>query len=339
MLRRSAPRARVLATAGVAWSFGAAFVAVAPAAHAFCRTSTCPLPADFSPSSEGCQPADFAQYCAGLDPPVVPMPIWWRNACVSYDIQQNASKEVPYDVAVSSFAAAFSKWTGAACDGGGHPSIAVDNLGPVACDEVKYNDNTSGQGNQHVVIFRDTYWPHPNDMNNTLGLTTVTFDPDTGEIYDADMEINATVPLTVSDPVPAGGYDFMSIITHETGHFFGLAHATDDGATMYARYTPGSTKMRNLSADDAAGICAIYGPDGQRNVAASAATGGTVKADSCDPAPRHGFQSACTEASSQGGGCAVAAPADRGSALVRSASLLGLVAVAGAFLRRARRCG
>jgi hypothetical protein len=307
-------------------------------AYAFCRTSTCPLPADFSPSPSGCQPEGFAQYCASLDPPVVPLSIWWRNACESYDIQQDASVQVPYDVAVQSFATAFSKWTGATCDGG-TPSVAAVNLGPVACDEVHYNDNTTGQGNQHVIIFRDDGWPHPNDLNNTLGLTTITFDPDTGEIYDADMEINSTVPLTVSGPVPSEGNDFMSIITHESGHFFGMAHSNDDLATMFAHYTPGSTYMRNLTSDDTAGICTIYPPGGARAVDPSVADGGFVQEDTCDPTPRHGFQSACeVPPSTSGGGCAVDAPkAPDGSPLPRAAALLACATLAGVFARRARR--
>lgn len=270
-------------------------------AQAFCRTSTCPLPADFSPSAAGCEPPGFAQYCASRSMPVVPRPVWWRNACESYDIQQNASKQVPYDVAVTSFATAFSKWTGAKCSGGGHPSIQVENLGPVECNEVLYNDNLSGMGNQHSIIFRDDVWPYPNDLNNTLGLTTLTFDPDSGEIYDADMEINGTVALAASDPVPPAGNDFMSIITHESGHFFGMAHSNDSSATMYAHYTPGSTYMRNLTADDVTGICSIYTPNGARAVDPSVASGGVVSEDSCDPTPRHGFQSACTVDGGTGG--------------------------------------
>jgi hypothetical protein len=317
------------------------------AALAFCRTSTCPLPADFSPSDAGCQPADFEAYCAGLDPPVVPHPVWWRNACQSYDIQQDASAQVPYDVAVTSFATAFSKWTGADCPDGGHPSISIENLGPVACDEVHYNDNTTGQGNQHVIVFRDEVWPHPDDLNNTLGLTTITFDPDTGEIYDADMEINSTVPLTVSGPVPSSGNDFLSIITHESGHFFGMAHSNDDLATMYAHYTPGSTYMRNLTSDDTAGICSIYptassSGGGMRAVDPAVVDGGLVPEDPCDPTPRHGFQSDCVEPPStkKSGGCAVAATAgaeDAPGGRAAGAALLVSAAVAAAFGVRARR--
>jgi hypothetical protein len=311
----------------------------AGSAHAYCRTSTCPLPPDFSPSAAACEPAGFAQYCAALDPPVVPLPVWWRNACQSYDIQENASKHVPLDVATNKFATAFSQWTGASCPGGGHPSIDATNLGPVACDEVHYNTD---QGNQHVIIFRDGAWPHPNDLNNTLGLTTITFDPDTGEIYDADMEINSSVPLAVSDPIPADGTDLLSIITHETGHFFGMAHSGDSTATMYAHYIPGSTAMRTLKPDDVSGICAIYPPSGDRSVDPIVADGGIVHADTCDPTPRHGFQSACSSPGGGGSGgnsvgCDVAlAGQSGGGAGSTPASVLAL-AVAGALAGRRRR--
>ena len=213
-------------------------------------------------------------------------------------------------------------------------------LGKVACDEVHYNDNTTGMGNQHAIIFRDSGWPYPNDLNNTLGLTTITFDPDTGEIYDADMEINSSVSLAVSDPVPATGNDFMSIITHESGHFFGMAHSNDGSATMFAHYTPGSTYMRNLTADDTTGICTVYTPSGARAVDPSVASSGTVPEDACDPTPRHGFQSATDGtgggsggAGGHGGGCSVAGagiasqPASRGRRIPR-VPLIGLVSAA-----------
>jgi hypothetical protein len=299
-------------------------------ARAFCRTTTCPLPPDFSPSPSGCQPPDFAQYCASLDPPAQPLPIWWRNACVSYDIQQDASRQIPYDTAVPLFATAFSKWTGVTCSdssaGSGTVSIAVSNLGPVACDQVQYS---SDQGNQHVIIFHDDTWPY-DDPNNTLGLTTITFDPDTGEIYDADMEINSTQPLTVSGPLASNGYDFLSIITHETGHFFGMAHSNDDRATMFAHYAPGTMTMRDLTADDTTGICSIYPPNGMREVATSVAASGSISEDACDPTPRHGFQSDCAQPQSKG--CA-AAPSARGT------RFSGLIVVAALVVgaRRARR--
>jgi hypothetical protein len=281
-----------------------ACVAYARPAAAFCRTTTCALPPDFSPTEGNCYPPNFEQYCAKLSPPAKILPVYWRGGCIGYDIQQNASVQVPLATATSLIDAAFDKWTHVTCpaQGNGQVSISTSNLGPVQCDEVHYNND---QGNQNVIIFRDDGWPHAGDMVNTLGLTTITYDPDTGELYDADMELNSSVPLTVTDSVvQPGGYDFQSIIAHEAGHFFGMAHSGDDTATMFAHYEPGSTSMRTLHPDDIAGICSIYHPNGLRTVDPSTSASGTVPEGSCNTTPRHGFQSACQSAKK---GCSIGA--------------------------------
>jgi hypothetical protein len=347
MRARSRPSAppgpRTVARTGAGVATALLVFAAAGDAHAFCRTMACPLPPDFSPSPDGCTPADFASYCGSLNPPAKPIPVWWRNACVSYDIQQEASKQVPYGTASTMFAQAFAKWTSTMCptaslvaDGGagsGRVSIDVRDLGPVACDEVQYNSDAP---NQHVIIFHDDVWPH-NDANNTLGLTTVTYDPDTGEIYDADMEINATVTLTLGDPVPAGGYDFQSIITHECGHFLGMAHSGEDRATMYAHYTQGTTYMRDLTADDIGGLCSIYLPDGDRIVDPSATPDGgdVVPEDSCDPTPRHGFSTQCYSAPSPSACSGAAVAGTRGADAGGAVGALAIAAIA--VTRRGRR--
>ncbi len=254
----------------------AALVASERGAAAFCRTTTSPVPADFQPSPNAC-------WTHGL-------PLWWRNACVGYSIQKDASRQISFDDAKDAIATAFSKWTSTVCptDGTGSSRVSVDvrDEGSVDCSLVQYN---SDQPNQHVIVFRDDVWPH-NDANNTLALTTVVFNPETGEIYDADMEINShDQTLTVNGAVPDNGYDFESIVTHETGHFLGMAHSGDPHATMYAHYNPGSVAMRNLTSDDVSGICSVYPPNGTRTTS----SGNAVPEGACDPTPRHGFSTQC----------------------------------------------
>ncbi|HXX65934.1 MAG TPA: matrixin family metalloprotease [Polyangiaceae bacterium] len=308
-------------------------VATGRQAHAFCRTSTCPLPPNWDPADAGaCVPADFVQDCQTLSPPISPLPLWWRNACVSYDVQEDASQQIPYDTADAIAAESFSKWTGTICANGsqvGRVSIDLRDFGPVECDLVQYNEN---QGNQHVIVFRDQGSPDF-DSTNTLGLTTVTFDEDTGEIYDADVEINSSKTLSVTDPAPPDGYDFPSIMTHEAGHFLGMAHSVSTETTMYAQYMQGTTTKRILSADDMAGICTIYPPDGTRAVDPSVTASGFIQEDACDPTPRHGFQSQCAQP--QKSSCSVA-----GSEAATSSAVL-LVAMSGVgtigAVRRGRR--
>lgn len=248
------------------------------AAHAYCRTTTKPLPANYSPS-RGC-------YTDGLF-------LYWRNACVSYSINENASRTIPYQEAKRVIDQAFQTWMDARCaETGAPPGISVTDTGGAECDEVRYN---SDGPNQNLIVFRDDGWPYQ-DPNSTLGLTTVTFNAETGEIYDADMEINSSGRnLSTTNQVPANGFDLASVVTHEAGHFLGLAHATNSNSTMYASYKPGTTALRTLTADDVAGVCAIY-PSKTTRVVTPVPTqkqSELVTATSCDPNPRHGLTSVC----------------------------------------------
>src|SRR5258706_8434748 len=211
-------------------------LAFAPRAQAFCRTVTEDIPADYNPQSTGC--------FTGKQDTV----LFWKNTCVGYSLQQNASVQVTLQQATDALASAFGAWHSVACGGGGHPSITPIDEGPVACGDVGSKPNNA---NQNVIVFRDSVWPH-SDPNNTLALTTVTFNKVTGEIFDADMEINSTAQnkLVVSGPVPSGSFDFESIVTHEAGHFLGLAHSTQASAIMFAHYKAGTPQ---LTSDDIAG--------------------------------------------------------------------------------------
>lgn len=315
-MRRGAPFLPVLFAAGLA---AAALVAPRDAA-AFCRTMTKPTAPDFQPTRDRC-------WDQGV-------PLFWKNACVGYSINRFASKQVSYEDAANAFARAFTKWTGASCptDGSGNARVSIDvrDMGPVECDRVKYNQDF---GNQNVIVFRDDKWDK-NDSSNTLALTTVTFNPDTGEIYDADMEVNTHEHrVTLTDPVPSDGYDFASIVTHESGHFLGLAHSGDSRATMFASYQPGQTAMRNLTQDDVSGICTVYRPDGTRLVLGDKATAG----DSCDPTPRHGFTRECAPPAKTGCFSVTGASHEAGASGLGAA--LAAVPALVLWARRRRRAG
>lgn len=277
---------------------------------AFCRTTTVKSPPDYDATVSGC-------WIPGV-------PLFWRNACVGYSIQRNASRKISYEDAADALSTAFTRWTGATCptDGIGRSRTSIDvrDLGPAECANVEY---VSGVPNQNVIVFRDETWKYGSSV---LGLTTVVFSPDTGEIFNADMEINTLdmEPLAVRDPVSPDAYDFASVVTHEAGHFLGIAHSEVFGATMYARYVQGQTSMRNLSPDDVSAICTVYRPDGDRAVL----NGKITQAPQCDPTPRGGYSPQCQEKEKGcGSSVAPASPSSTapGGVLVCAIGLFGLL--------------
>ena len=129
------------------------------------------------------------------------VPLFWRNACLGYSMQREASRKISYEDAANALSTAFTRWTGATCPtegtGRSRTSIDVRDLGPAECGNVEYK---SGVANQNVIVFRDETWKYGKTV---LGLTTVVYNPVTGEIYNAGMEINTLdmQPLAVRDPV------------------------------------------------------------------------------------------------------------------------------------------
>ncbi len=288
-------RNRPIAVAAVAL---AALTLLLPgAANAFCRTLTGAV--------GGAEPAAG---CQGRG-----TPIFWKNRCVGYSVDRVASRRISYEQTAQIVGNAFAAWSESACpvdEGSSRVGIDVRDLGEVACGKVGYN--AEGE-NQNVIIFQESSWPHAVDGNatgdsSTLGLTTVTFNKKTGEIYDADMEINSyTFKVSVTDEVNPAGYDLPSIVTHEAGHFLGLAHSSDRNATMYASYNQGETKKRYLKLDDVLGICSAYLPDGTRVTGEGTEQAGAA----CNPLPRRGLDRSCG-ATTPSGCSAAGAPGSAG---------------------------
>lgn len=251
----------------------AAALTLGTAAHAgaYCRSASCPRPDSDSTDGHVCEPASFDD-CGTV--------LQWRQPCLGFSVQADASSQFDADTARAVLAQVFSTWTTVDC-GVGPPSISVFDLGTVSCAGVEYNQHA---GNANVLVFRDDGWPHEGVVggDGTLALTTVTYDIDTGDIYDADIEVNtAAQRFSIADQPGNDEYDLISVLTHEAGHFLGLAHTNlDTPTTMSPSLLPGGTDLRILTADDQQAICAAYPPD-------------RTAQGACTAIPRHGFAPEC----------------------------------------------
>lgn len=221
---------------------GASLFAFATEALAYCRTTTVPS----SPSGDT---------CSGVG-----RPIYWKSACVGYRLSSAASRQVTLAQAAGVVARAFAAWTlpNATCS----PSIGVVALAPTASREVGY---ITGQPNENIVVFRDDDWEHG---DSALELVTTTYLVDTGEIRDADIEINTRDNVFGVEPAADAGsdapFDLRFVMTHAAGHFVGFAHAADPASVMWPQANPGPKTMPFLTADDEQGACAVYPESGVR---------------------------------------------------------------------------
>ncbi len=101
-----------------------------------------------------------------------------------------------------------------------------------------------------------------------LAITTTNFDPSTGQILDADVELNTPsfIFTTVDAPQCAGGVrnqfcvvtDIQNTMTHELGHAIGLAHSCQVASTMYASAMVGELGKRVLDPGSKLFVCETY---------------------------------------------------------------------------------
>jgi hypothetical protein len=274
-------------------------------ANAFCRTKTCGKNCTFDENT-----------C-----PIEGIPIAWAGSCLSASVQREGSPSISHVELSQATDAAFRAWQEATCPSTGTPpTISVgDVFGPATCSRVEYNPH---QANANIIVIRESWEDKSPDA---LALTTVSYSTITGELFDADIEVNGLQPISAG-PVKPNFFDLQSILTHEAGHFLGLAHSNqglaENCATMCERYSTGTDAFRTLEEDDVAAICTIYPPE--------------RKAPACDPSPHMGFSPECGLDPMTGGGCSLAVSPVRSSRGEISALLVAF-GVAARRLRRTRQ--
>jgi hypothetical protein len=226
------------------------------------------------------------------------VPVAWHYPCVTMHIYVGSPP--PVLTANDFFAAsvqAAAVWS--------YPALACTDIRLTMVAEAQATADV-GRDNENVIVFRRNTWcrePTPVDdagipqpecfPASALAVTTIFKNSKTGEILDADIELNA-VDYSWGDLVGqptlsiSTTADFQNALTHELGHVVGLDHncyAASDGqprlndntgepevdcygnppppatvskATMYPSVVLTDTLRRALSPDDAQGICEVY---------------------------------------------------------------------------------
>ncbi len=228
-------------------------------------------------------------------------PLYRLSSCETMTIYLNGFSDLTSDEVAKSIGAAAAAWgpdqvtcPSATSDAGkGHPYFQI--IPQLATGGAV--PGLVGQDGKNSIIFVTSAsdWEMIGAPADALAFTSVYKEPD-GRIVEADIDINATDPTMFSwanldpgAPPPRNGmapFDLQTVMTHEFGHFLGLSHTCDSGipgdngdapltgvppcsgaspeaiaAVMYYEIKPNSIAKRVLTADDAAGVCAIYPAD------------------------------------------------------------------------------
>lgn len=248
----------------------------------------------------------------------------WDRQCISYTVVPRTRDDIPLDVIRDTIDESFDQWLDVSCTSGKLPLMLgqTEQLG--MCTDAQYNRYGP---NANTIMFLDT-WEGKDFPREAFGLTLVWHDPESGKIYDADMQLNETIaPIAVCGEGDCDrDVDLANVVTHEAGHFLGLGHSNVFGATMSANAQLDEVSKRSLEQDDREGICSIYGREPPP----------VCDRQAGDFSPDRGFTPRCGSDEIESSGCACSTPRSTHNALGPLA-LAGMALALVVLRRRTRR--
>lgn len=172
----------------------------------------------------------------------------WDPASAPYSLNNRGSADIGDNSDIDAVAASFDAWN--AVSAFHYHTDCLTSLGVSSINP----GNERNDGNS-IVVWVENNWVYG---NGTIAITFNWYDPNTGVIGESDLMSNGQ-DYTWTTGDTAVETDVQDFLTHEAGHYLGMGHSADTGATMYATGSLGETLKRSLNADDIAGVRAIYG--------------------------------------------------------------------------------
>ena len=238
---------------------------------AYCRTTT----------FEG-RPSSCPELCETQG-----IPLYWATRDLDYTLNQRGFPDLDDSALRGILRTSLGAWEGVTCDDGDTVGLSIQQASGTTNLQAGPKEQ---EPNENVIAhLTPSEWQ---DDRRAFAITKIWYNNRNGQILGADILFNGNMdPFGICPPggCPADQItDLRNVLTHEAGHFLGLAHSDVEESTMWCDAAPGETTKRDLAPDDRAGLCAIYadgvwrgpGPDSQ---------------------------------STAGGGCSAGSPASRGS--------------------------
>ncbi|MBK7858508.1 MAG: matrixin [Archangiaceae bacterium] len=213
---------------------------------------------------------------------------WTENSSLTWKANVKGNDETVGDTEFDAFRRSFAEWNAQLAGCGSLTWVEGERT---SSRDIGWKEDAAAI-NENILLFRtqkcsdvvplsDSCWNDENDADDcgnkfdcwehqaaAIALTTTTYDPHSGRILDADIELNVPgfIFTTVDAPVCLNrnfsqscvAWDVQNTVTHEVGHMMGLDHTLYVGSTMNPTAPPGETSKRLLDVGTRSFVCDAY---------------------------------------------------------------------------------